>query len=393
MRIEYCNKKDTFLKKLFLVLYLVYGGCCTILYYRQSIMYKGNYYSDLMAHIRSGISKKHSYSIATKIYGILYNITKDTRLIAVFLAFVSVFTLFGVYFMLKTFLERQGVRYSSSVLLMYSLACGFTMSVFVPSLYPHSYIGTISGQAWHNSTYLQMRFLGLLIIILYFKIEEMYLERIVLWQALLFVFGLIVVNLIKPNFILAFAPMMAINLCIDLVSVKLPMKNKLRQIILFGLCVLPSLVVLLIQNQVLYSGDSESGIAIDIGYSFLRTGNPYAKIILGLAFPLIVLFMNYKDVTKDKIYGSIWMMWLVSFCEYGIFIETGKRMNHGNFAWGMIFCTFLVFVISVYKILCNQEQRKIRKGYYYLAYGVFVCHVISGLYYFVQLMQGESYML
>ena len=392
-KIQLNNKKERLLTIIIIIFYVCYGFSCAILYYRQSIQYGGEYYSDLVAHIRSGGDGKSSYSIAYKILGVLYDITDNTKLIAIYLSVVSLLTVWATYEILKFFVKMQKIYIANSLLHICSILCCFAMSINIPYIYPNAYIGTITGQAWHNSTYLQMKLLGIFIIFLYFKMRETYMESISISQAIVFIGSLIFINMIKPNFILAFAPMMAICLAIDLFTAKTPLRKRFRQIILFGSCVLPSLIVLLVQNQILYKGNSDGGIAIDIGYSFLRTGNPYAKILLGLAFPLIVLIFNYKDLIYDKIYGSVWLMWIISFVEYGVFIETGKRQNHGNFAWGMIFCTFLLFVISIYKLICNRDQKKNNITYYYISLFILVLHVLSGMYYFLHLLRGGTYLI
>lgn len=387
------SRINRFFQFMVILFYIGYGVSCGILYYRQSIQMGGNYYSDLVAHIRSGVYGEGGYSIAYKILGMFYKISGDTRLVAVFLAVVSCLTVFGVYYVLKKLLESQNIAVPPVMVHLYAWACSFAMSIYVPGVYEHFYGGTITGQAWHNSTYLQMRLLGIFLLLLYFTMQKTYLKHIKLSSAAVFMVGLIVINMIKPNFILAFAPMMAVNLCVDLFAVHMPFQEKFRQIFLFGACVLPSLVVLLIQNQLLYHGeDSESGIAVDIGYSFLRSGNPYAKILLGLAFPLFILCFHYRELIRDRIYGSIWLMWGISFLEYLVFVETGKRQNHGNFAWGMIFSTFMVFVISIYKMASSRQGGdKQGKIYYIGAYGLLALHTISGLCYFITLLQGQTY--
>lgn len=221
--------------------------------------------------------------------------------------------------------------------------------------------------------------------------EEEYLEHLSKTQMFLFCVGLIIINMIKPNFIIAFAPMMAIYLCVDLVTSKVPMKKKFKQIILFGSCVLPSLAVLFFQNKMLFPEDSESGMVIKIGYSFMRTGNPYAKIILGLAFPILILVFNCKELVRDRVYGSAWLMWLISFLEYFIFAETGKRQTHGNLAWGMLFGTFFLFIISIYKFICNRYSKSNNKIYYRMGYVLLACHAFSGIFYFIKLLLGGSY--
>ena len=158
-----------------LVMYLLYFLCCLMLFYRQSIQWHGKYYSDLKLHIEFGLTGKDNYSIVYVLYRVLYNISNNTVLIAVFLAAVTTLTVIIVYYALKYFMSIHNVVISNDVLHVYSFVASFAMSICIPQIYQYSYYGTLSGQAWHNSTYLLMRMLGIGIVILYFKIEKNYL--------------------------------------------------------------------------------------------------------------------------------------------------------------------------------------------------------------------------
>ena len=77
------SRINRFFQFMVILFYIGYGVSCGILYYRQSIQMGGNYYSDLVAHIRSGVYGEGGYSIAYKILGMFYKISGDTRLVAV----------------------------------------------------------------------------------------------------------------------------------------------------------------------------------------------------------------------------------------------------------------------------------------------------------------------
>lgn len=381
------------------LMYLLYFMCCVILFYRQSIEWRGKYYSDLPLHIEFGLTGKDNYSIVYLLYKVLYQICDNTWIIVLFLSLVTVLTVKMTYYAFEYFFRTQHLNYSSLGLNVLAFISTFTMSIRIPYLYPYSYNSTLSGQAWHNSTYLIMRLVGIGILLLYFNLEKTYLiQNIRKGQAIAFAAALILVNAIKPNFILLFAPFMAIKLLVDLIKFKEDIKIKFKRIVMFGSCVLPSITILLIQNQILYGKDTGNGIAIEIGYTMREIANPIMMVILGLAFPLLVLLKNHKELIYDKIYGSIWGMWVIAFLEYFLFVETGLRKNHGNFSWGMMFATYMLFVVSIYKLICNHAALKKEKAaslrskvYMASAYGILFCHLISGLYYFVHLLLGGTY--
>lgn len=379
-------------------MYILYFMCCVVLYYRQSIQLDGKYYSDLMLHIEFGLSGKDNYSIVYFLYKILYNITQNTWLISLFLAGVSVGTVGLTFCILRYFLSENNIDISDEKIHLFSFFGCFAMSIYVPGIYEYSYYGTISGQAWHNSTYIIMRALGIWVLLLYFKIEKIYLNKKVEFKLVIsFIIGLIIVNMVKPNFILAFAPVMGIKLFIDMISNRRILNKKyFYRIVLFGCMVLPSISILLFQSYILYNPQSKNGIAIDVGYTLCQIGNPFMKIVLGLTFPILVLLYCYKDLFRDRIYSTAWGIWGISFLEYFLFVETGFRKNHGNFSWGMMFGTFFLFVVSIYKFMqydCKVECQKNRntKWYMKILNIVLICHVMSGVYYFVHLFIGGDY--
>lgn len=385
--------------------YLLYFACCMILFYSQSIARRGiygSYGSDLLLHIDFGLTGENNYSICYLLYKILYQISGNTVLIALFLSLVTVFTVKVTCFALDYFFRTQNLYISPVCLNLLAFISTFTMSIRIPYVYPHSYFGTLSGPAWHNSTYLVMRLVGIAFLILYFEIEKTYLTKgIKIGPAIVFAAVLILINSIKPNFFLFFAPYMALKLLIDLIKFQGDFKIKFKRIILFGCCVLPSAAILLVQYQVLFGKGTGAGITLGAGYTMkVLGGTPVMMVILGLAFPIVVLIKNYKELISDKIYRSIWGMWLVAFSEYFFLIESGSRKNDANFAWGMMFATCMLFVVSIYKLVCNfitiKKQRVYgwqTKVYIVLANGVLFFHFVSGLWFFVRLVLGGTYQI
>lgn len=391
--------KDKNSKYIISIMYIIYFISCLLLFYRQSIEYGGKYESDLILHIEFGLTGQDNYSIVYIIYGFLYRLFNNTWLIAGFLAVVTVATVKVTAYVYKFLFKTKNIEISYFELNILAFISTFVMSIYIPHIYEFSYYGTLSGQAWHNSTYLLMRILGLWILIIYFKIDFVYLSKGVNKKAALLFSGLLIlINAVKPNFFLAFAPFMAIRLFLDLINGKGDILLRLKRIVVFGSCVLPSVLVLLIQNQIIYGGNSGNGIAVDIGYTISKVGHPVFKVFVGLAFPLFVLVVKYREIIQDRIYGSICGIWGVSFLEYVFLIETGFRKNHENFAWGMMFGTYILFVVSIYKFIHNYKEIRAERNlklteriYFMLGCLLLLCHVLSGLYYFAHLLLGGRY--
>jgi len=59
-------------------------------------------------------------------------------------------------------------------------------------------------------------------------------------------------------------------------------------------------------------------------------------------------------------------MWGIALLQYLCLIETGGRHLHGNWGWGVLFATFILFVASINRLMQNilelQEFKKPRKN-------------------------------
>lgn len=240
--------------------YAVYGYFCAVLFFRQSVRYNGKYMSDLPAHIDSGINGDGYSLIESMMAGIVRH-TQMYKAVGIFLALLVLGTIFVTWLILK----KMAPDVNPILLHVGAFLCNMVMAIYLPVFNDHRYLGVQSGNIYHNSTYTGMRFLGMIVLYLYVVYNEKYEKGLSKEQWILFAESLILVNLVKPNFFVAFAPAMGIYLLIDL------WRNKCRtfpQIFKFGLAVIPSAVVLLFVYVMLFPGGDGEGMVIDPGYCF-----------------------------------------------------------------------------------------------------------------------------
>lgn len=369
------------------VFYMVYGYLCAKMLFRQSVGYDGKYISDLPAHINSGLTRT-GYSLMEVILGDLVGYTGKYKLVGIFLALLMMATIFVTWKLLKM------VAPKADPLLLHvgAILCNFAMALYLPMFNDYRYLGVQSGNIYHNSTYIGMKFLGMVMLYLYFSYESIYESGLSRQQWGRFAGVLILVNMIKPNFFVCFAPAMGIYLLIDLIRKK---GKTFSQIFMFGLAVIPSVAVLLVEYKLLFPADSGAGgIVIDPGYClFLRARTPVMAILQTMAFPLWMLVGHIKDLKKDRHFGFSWMILLISFLEYFFICEDGIRKDHGNLSWGYCYGIYVVFVISVAKLCTDLKERKWQEHrLYYSGAGLLLLgHVIYGLQYFSIMLQGGSF--
>jgi len=333
-------------KILVVLAYLLLFFLCTELFYRQSINYNGGYSSDLIDHIRFALDgNETNYSILLPVFKLLYHINGTTFYIAMLLSAMVCGTVYLTFRLINCFMPWL----SDFLVQVLAFAVNLVAPFYIPALNSHRYLGLFSGTLWHNPTYIAMKLFAVAVLVVFFRI---YLKKekanIVAW-ILLHVF-LCVVTIIKPNFVVAFAPAVAILALIDLIRKEI----KWGKVIALACSFVPAALVLLFQYNVIFNNNDGAGIGFAFGYVIGHYADrPLAAIVQSIVFPVMVLAANIKSIQKDKAYLLSWVMWGIALLQYLCLIETGARMLHGNWGWGLHFATFLLFVASLNRLIQN----------------------------------------
>ena len=396
------------------LLYLITAALCYRLYLRQAIQYPGTlgtYRSDLLPHIEEGLAGT-GYSLMEFLYGLLLGrLHLNEKSVAVVLMLLTIGTVYLGY----RLMIRIAQRTHKDLLHLFSFFCLFVFAIYIPALNPNRYLGLQHASIWHNDTYTAMRFAGMLVMLFYFRYQETYFTEYHLPEMVCFTVLLTLTNMIKPNFIFAFGPAMALYLLADMIRTK--GKTFWKQFF-FGVPVLISLVIVYFQVSALFA-DPEMSVSSGpmFGFSFayalrLRAANPVASLLQSAAFPLFILIFHFRRLKTDKVMGASWLTWLIGLCEYLFIHEEGYRKDHGNLSWGYSFCLYLVFVVSsacfledLGSFFHDVKMQRTRKPdgtendsplllgralYLIAAAALFVLHLASGITYFIHAFQGGS---
>ncbi len=373
---------------------IAYGISCLYLYINQAIQpldYNNRVFqSDLPYHISMIVDDGWYYSFTAYVYQALYLLAgKATWLIALFLAVVSVGTVFLTEKLLRVLL---GENKCTALTLGSSLILNMVMPFFLEWAGRYRYVSYQSGNLWHNSTYLCMRLFAIASLLCYMKIEKSYREKITAKQWVLFALLLVITTGIKPSFLTVFAPAMALKLLWDLFH-KVPFK----QIFIFGSAVLPACGVMLWQNMVLFGEDTGQGFAWNPWFTFsLHADRPKAAVLCSIAFPLIVAAFSLKELLKDKKYFFAWLVTGIGFLEALLLAETGSRSNDGNFLWGYCFAIFYIFIVSFVKWLemgTRKVHPRLSKAMFGISGAVLCYQLYCGIYFFLRLLGSETYFM
>lgn len=360
-----------------------------ILFYRQSIWHEGGYPSDLVVHLSVVHSKGFGYSLNSILFKCAYKLIPSYKFVTCVLAIVVVGTIL-LTVMLINDLTKTKLNIWTVLVAGTSV---FIASVYVPYLYPFIYIRSYATQPWHNSTYLTMRLMGIVVLAIYFKIEEHYLEKITWKEWLGFTLLLSLTNYAKPNFLLGFAPMVLCFLICDFIKTR---GKTVKQQLLMGVAVLASFIVLFYQSQALYDTSEKNGIAVSLDrineiYEFPQTG---LRIIMGFAFAICVFItMKRKKIEIPKYLTAGWIFAFFCYFFRTYFKETGARENHGNFSWQMYMGGFVVAILSFAAIYKAYHEEKVTLKNFCVCMCVYFLQIMSGLFYFYKLIMGESYLV
>jgi hypothetical protein len=373
----------------------LYGLACIWLYYHQSLADLNGvapiaYQSDLPAHLSMVLQDHWYYSFTAYAYVFLSWLCNGNTIgIALFLAGVTVASVYATENLLCLFVKEKAKTWGTLAL---ALSLNFVMPIFIRVVGEFRYVSYQSPNVWHNSTYLCMKLVALITIWYYFRLAEHYEKGISLKEWIIFMLLNVLCTGIKPSFLLAFSPIMGIFLLVDLFR-KVPLKN----ILIFGSALLPSGLVILWQNAVLFGDDTGNGMGFDPWYSFsLHTNIPKLAVICSALFCVLVVAATILKDFKDRQYLFVLCMTALGFLEALCLVENGSRSVDGNFLWGYGFCLFVLFVLCAVKCvesLWSKDQTMARRIPWIAFSIVYAWHLWCGIFFFVRLLLGEGFFM
>lgn len=347
----------------------------------------GNYQTDLSVHVAALEMDIAAYSILFYIFDWFYRLPGSSFLVSALLAFFCV----GTVFLLKKLLKELDPKGKPGIQWLLAWGCTFVAAIFLPNL-TNRYLGTFSPSIWHNSTYLGMRFFAVISLIYYFKMNKTYMEKINWKHWWAFCISTTLSMAIKPSFVFCFSPIMAIFLARDLIKSK---GKAFKNIFLFGLAVIPSIIIGVVQLGVLKGVDHGTFI------SFMRvlgyySATPFIAIISSIFFPIMAFLLIGKYLWKYEDIKIILFAFLFGTFQAMFFAESGPGAFDGNYLWGALTMNFFLFAVianRLYgwcreKLLSAQNRKRSDVVIACLLWGSFGLHIYYGLEYFYLLLQG-----
>jgi hypothetical protein len=204
--------------------------------------------------------------------------------------------------------------------------------------------------------------------------------------------ALVFLNIItKPNFFLCFVVVFPLAALI---------RYRLQKE--FFLCLIPPFVggVLLVLQYVAifqlgaygYGKPEESGVAIvPFAWWSLYTKNILVSFLLSAAFPLAYLIFYFKRVASEQFVYYAYLLFAFGVIIMIFLTETGVRETHGNFQWGAVAGSYILFFAVALDFARHALQTKALNLKDKIIAAIFALHVASGWLYLVKTLLRGNY--
>lgn len=280
--------------------------------------------------------------------------------------------------------SRTAITLFTAVLMMVSCVC-------IPSYNPTVYLGVGTPNTWHSCT--QMLVLAFMVLCVPYtawcydtfsqRLEQSGSQTILPWKQVLWLGALLFLSLLaKPSFMQAFLPAS----CLYFLYQWIRHPKNSRYFLQVLLCVLPAILFMIFQ-YLFYFDDAffqqETGMVLELSWD--KTLNTLLRTVLMMAFPLYSLFLCRKQ-KADTTYVLTLLFNLVAIAEMLILGEDGFRAQDGNFGWGMMGASLMLWIVCMIRFLKEAGAAKWYKLRFLPSWILLAWHLGSGLYYFVYLL-------
>lgn len=395
------NRQDIFSlgNILFVLLWAMYMALMLLLFHRQSVHYAGNYESDISPYIlyMQGIYVGYEYPYPIMFWlGKLFNFFLNPEMSMAFsITLLNGLTPIFLKYYIDKYLKKEEVldakRAVLSSILVFLLL--FVSMLFWEDGVSYRYKGVFTPNPFHNATYLAARGFAILSFFLFVEICENVQKEIDRKKYIFFGISLLLTTMTKPSFTLGFVAMAGVVLLYKIIKLRM---FEWKKILALFACFLPTFIDLLYQYKDVFIGTNGLGEETGIGIGMLlawhtASDNVLVAILLGLAFPMLVLVCNLKLLKRDSTVSLSWAYMLVNMVLMILLYEKGYRIGHMNFSWGYMYGMFFVYVSSALILFKNTIKRRQNIGLLAIQWLFFVGHLICGLMYFSGIMNGGTF--
>lgn len=271
----------------------------------------------------------------------------------------------------------------------YAAACAAVSCLCVPFYNPTVYLGAGSPNTWHSCTQL-IALCWMLLCVPYVawcwdsfthRVLRGGQDTILPWKYPILLGCILFLSLLaKPTFMQAFLP----ACCLYFLWQWIRHPKNSRYFWQIIVCVLPSVIFMIFQ-YLYYFGiivPWQADMVLEVNGGKFWT--VLVRVVLIMAFPLYAIFACRKQ-KADTTYVLTVLFNAVAIVEFLILGENGRRASDGNFGWGMMGASLMLWVVCLGRFLREARLRKPEKrhipGWILLGW-----HLLSGIYYILYLL-------
>lgn len=270
----------------------------------------------------------------------------------------------------------------------FTAVCASVSCLWMPFYNLTVYAGVGSPNTWHSCTQLiAMSFMLLCVPYTAWCYDE-FTRRLIAqgqetrlpwWQPIALGVMLFASLLAKPTFMQAFLPAACLYFLVQ--WIRHPRNS--RYFVQIIVCVLPAVVFMIFQYLYYFGIIVPWQASMVVQSSGGKLISTLIRVGLMMAFPIYTLFVCRRQ-KADTCYVLTLVFNAVAIVEFLILGENGRRAADGNFGWGMMGASLMLWVVCLIRFLKEARLRKPEKrhipGWVLLGW-----HTLSGIGYVVYL--------
>lgn len=288
-------------------------------------------------------------------------------------------------------LETFDLTINVFIKLLFALLVLCHSMVLTFNLNQQLYLGTITPNVWHNSTWLFMMPFALLLF--YFSYKYLLEGKTDNWLLILI---LIVINIsIKPSFFFCFGLSFPL-LC--LIRFKFTKKSLIVVLITFL-----GFLILGLQYIYIYKFDNVlptfyNNESSKIIFQPFLVWNAFSKNILfdlmkSISFPILVYLLYYKYAKNNLLLKYSLINYIFALLIFVLFAESGPRLFHGNLIWQTYAAAYILFFSSLIVFVTQLNVKKFKFEIRdFVVMAAYLLHIQSGILYLAKIFTLNNYL-
>lgn len=403
-----CNRAGLLDAVVFLALLAAVSAVTLTLFHRQTLGSPQGYHSDMKAYIleMQGLNSKYSfpYPVFFKLAAFIHLFAAPELSVALATMLLNSLAIVITKLALNRMLLSGKSRWWEGILVSLLAVSLFFISMLYPprGIYlpgiKFNYLGVFSPNPFHNATYMAARPFTILAFLWYVRLLPIYEKgagRESIRDYVLFSLFLLLATMTKPSFTLVMVSTAGLIMLFRLF--RSGFRNFVPTIQL-GLTFVPTFLDLLYQFKGVFvpQEGEEGGIGFCFGEVWANVcDNIPLAVCLLVAFPLLVLALNFRDLKTNTLYRFSWQLFVLGLAEAFFLYEKGFRKFDFNFSWGYMcgafFCHFGSVALLAGKTKKISDASAVSRGLLAAQWLAYLWHLVCGILYFRQFMTGAMY--